>query len=123
MARLKRGKSTTEAIDRHVGSRIRAGRIMLGLTQRQFAEMIGVSYQQAQKYERGYDRVSAGRLFEIAGALSMPLTYFFEDIGQDDPRPITPHRRMLDVVRNVAEITDEKQQEAVSELVRALAST
>ena len=123
MARLKRGKPTTKAIDCHVGSRIRAGRIMLGLTQRQFAEMIGVSYQQAQKYERGYDRVSAGRLFEIAGALSMPLTYFFEDIGQEDRRPITPHRRMLDVVRNVAEITDEKQQEAVSELVRALAST
>jgi len=123
MARLKRGKSTTEAIDRHVGSRIRGGRIMLGLTQKQFAEMIGVSHQQAQKYERGDDRVSAGRLFEIAGALSVPLTYFFEDIGQEDRRPITPHRRMLDVVRNVAEITDEKQQEAVSELVRALAST
>jgi transcriptional regulator with XRE-family HTH domain len=85
--------------------------------------MIGVSHQQVQKYERGIDRVSAGRLFEIGGALNVPLTYFFEDIGQEDPPPITPHRRMLDVVRYVAEITNEKQQEAVSELVRALVST
>jgi len=95
---------------------------MLGLTQRQFAEMIGVSHQQVQKYERGIDRVSAGRLFEIGGALSVPIADFFEDIGQKDPRPVTPHWRMLlEVVRNVAEIRSEKQQEAVSELVRALA--
>ena len=96
---------------------------MLGLTQRQFAEMIGVSHQQVQKYERGIDRVCAGRLFEIGGALSVPIADFFEDIGQKDPRPVTPHWRMLlEVVRNVAEIRSEKQQEAVSELVRALAS-
>jgi transcriptional regulator with XRE-family HTH domain len=85
--------------------------------------MIGVSYQQVQKYERGIDRVSAGRLFEIGGALSAPIADFFEDIGQTDPPPVTPHWRMLlEVVRNVAEIRSEKQQEAVSELVRALAS-
>jgi transcriptional regulator with XRE-family HTH domain len=85
--------------------------------------MIGVSHQQVQKYERGIDRVSAGRLFEIGGALSVPIADFFEDIGQKDPRPVTPHWRMLlEVVRNVAEIRSEKQQEAVSELVRALAS-
>ena len=96
---------------------------MLGLTQRQFAEIIGVSHQQVQKYEHGIDRVSAGRLFEIGGALSVPIADFFEDIGQKDPRPVTPHWRMLlEVVRNVAEIRSEKQQEAVSELVRALAS-
>ena len=96
---------------------------MLGLTQRQFAEIIGVSHQQVQKYEHGIDRVSAGRLFEIGGALSVPIADFFEDIGQKDPRPVTPHWRMLlEVIRNVAEIRSEKQQEAVSELVRALAS-
>ena len=123
MARLKRGKSAARAIDHRVGSRIRKRRIKLGLTQRQFAEMIGVSHQQVQKYERGIDRVSAGRLFEIGGALSVPIADFFEDIGQKDPRPVTPHWRMLlEVVRNVAEIRSEKQQEAVSELVRALAS-
>jgi transcriptional regulator with XRE-family HTH domain len=121
MASLKRGN--VRAIDHCVGSRIRERRIMLGLALKQFAEIIGVSHQQVQKYERGIDRVSAGRLFEIACALSVPIAYFFEGIGEESPRAITPHRRMLlDLVRNVAEIRSEKQQEAVSELVRALAS-
>jgi transcriptional regulator with XRE-family HTH domain len=64
MAKPKRGRSTV-AIDDHVGGRIRERRIMLGLTQQQLAEMIGVTYQQAHKYERGINRLSAGRLFDI----------------------------------------------------------
>jgi transcriptional regulator with XRE-family HTH domain len=116
--------SAVGAIDHRVGSRIRERRIMLGLGLKQLAEMIGLSHQQVQKYEHGIDRVSAGRLFEIACALSVPIAYFFEGIGEESPQTITPHERMpLDVVRNVAEIRSEEQQEAVSELVRALAST
>ena len=52
------------------------------------------NHQQAQKYERGINRVSAGRLFEIARALSTPITYFYEGIGEEGPRQITPHQRM-----------------------------
>ena len=63
MAKPKRGRSG--AIDGHVGERIRERRIVLGLSQQQLAELIGVTYQQAQKYERGINRVSPGRLFEI----------------------------------------------------------
>ena len=81
MAKPKRGRSTA-GIDDHVGSRIRERRIMLGLTQQQLAGMIGVTYQQAHKYERGINRVSAGRLFEIARALSAPITYFYEGVGE-----------------------------------------
>ena len=122
MAKAKRGRSTV-AIDDHVGSRIRERRIMLGLTQQQLAEMIGVTYQQAHKYERGINRVSAGRLFEIARALSAPITYFYEGIGEDGPPQITLHQRMqLEIARNFAEIRNEKHQEAVSQLARALAS-
>src|SRR6267143_743536 len=122
MAKPKRGRSTA-AIDDHVGARIRERRIMLGLTQQQLAEMIGVTYQQAHKYERGINRVSAGRLFEIARALSAPITYFYEGIGQEGPRQVTPHQRMLlEIARNFAEIRNEKHQEAVSQLARALAS-
>ena len=76
MAKPKRGRSTA-AIDDHVGARIRERRIMLGLTQQQLAELIGVTYQQAHKYERGISRVSAGRLFHIATALGVPVEYFF----------------------------------------------
>jgi transcriptional regulator with XRE-family HTH domain len=96
---------------------------MLGLTQQQLAEMIGVTYQQAHKYERGINRVSAGRLFEIARALSAPITYFYDGIGEEGPRQTTPHQRMLlEIARNFAEIRNEKHQEAVSQLARALAS-
>ena len=122
MAKRKRGQSTA-AIDDHVGGRIRERRIMLGLTQQQLAEMIGVTYQQAHKYERGINRVSAGRLFEVARALSAPITYFYEGIGEEGTRQIMPHRRMLlELARNFAEIRNEKHQEAVSQIARALAS-
>src|SRR5271169_3208235 len=122
MAKPKRGRSTA-TIDDHVGSRIRERRIMLGLTQQQLAEMIGVTYQQAHKYERGINRVSAGRLFEISRALSAPISYFYEGIGQEGPRGISPRERMLlEIARNFAEIRNEKHQEAVSQLARALAS-
>jgi transcriptional regulator with XRE-family HTH domain len=123
MAKPKRGRSTAQ-IDNHVGARIRERRIMLGLTQQQLAELIGVTYQQAHKYERGINRVSAGRLFEIARVLSVPISYFYEGIGEGGTRQVTPRERMmLEIARNFAEITNERHQEAVSQLARALAST
>jgi DNA-binding XRE family transcriptional regulator len=74
----RRSTSRTQDIDRHVGARIRERRIMLGLTQQQLADLIGVTYQQAHKYERGINRVSAGRLFEVAQVLGVPVSYFFD---------------------------------------------
>src|SRR4051795_13116163 len=122
MAKPKRGRSTA-AIDNHVGGRIRERRIMLGLTQQQLAVMIGVTYQQAHKYERGINRVSAGRLFEIGRVLSVPITYFYEGLGDEGaPRQVSQRERMmLEIARNFAEITNERHQEAVSALARALA--
>ena len=58
----RRSTSRTQDVDRHVGARVRERRIMLGLTQQQLADLIGVTYQQAHKYERAINRVSAGRL-------------------------------------------------------------
>ncbi|HVB15823.1 MAG TPA: helix-turn-helix transcriptional regulator [Stellaceae bacterium] len=121
MAKPVRGRSTA-AIDDHVGGRIRERRVMLGLTQQQLADMIGVTYQQAHKYERGINRVSAGRLFEIARVLNAPITYFYDGIGEEAPRQAAPHQRMLlEIARNFGEIQNEKHQEAFSQLARALA--
>ncbi|HTT80803.1 MAG TPA: helix-turn-helix transcriptional regulator [Stellaceae bacterium] len=121
MAKPKRGRSTA-TIDDHVGARIRERRIMLGLTQQQLADTIGVTYQQAHKYERGINRVSAGRLYEIAQVLNAPISYFYEGIGEEPARPAAPHQRMLlEIARNFAEIRDERHREAVSQLTRALA--
>src|SRR5580693_7851107 len=123
MAKPKRGRSTA-TIDDHVGSRIRERRIMLGLTQQQLAEMIGVTYQQAHKYERGINRISAGRLYEITRVLNVSITYFFEglELGEDDGA-LNPRQRMcLELARNFASIGNQRHQEALSQLARALAA-
>ena len=70
--------------DRHVGTRIRERRVMLGLSQQQLAQMIGVTYQQAHKYERGLNRISAGRLYEIAQVLKVPVSWFFEGLARGE---------------------------------------
>ena len=57
------------------------GGIMLGLTQQQMADLIGVTYQQAHKYERGINRIAGGRLYAIAQALGVEVGFFFEGIG------------------------------------------
>ena len=96
---------------------------MLGLTQQQLAEMIGVTYQQAHKYERGINRVSAGRLFEVARVLSVPVAYLFEGLDMEDQRPVSPRERMcLELARNFAQIPNERHQEALSQLARVLAA-
>ncbi|HEY1259998.1 MAG TPA: helix-turn-helix transcriptional regulator, partial [Stellaceae bacterium] len=105
----RRSASRTQDIDRHVGARVRERRIMLGLTQQQLADLIGVTYQQAHKYERAINRVSAGRLFEIAQVLSVPVSYFFDGLATDDARSITPRERMcLELSRNFAQIPNER---------------
>ena len=120
---MKRSTSRTQDIDRHVGARVRERRIMLGLTQQQLADLIGVTYQQAHKYERGINRVSAGRLFEVARVLSVPVAYFFEGLDAEDSPPASPRERMcLELARNFAQIPNEKHQEALSKLARALAT-
>ena len=119
----RRSTSRTQDIDRHVGNRVRERRIMLGLTQQQLADLIGVTYQQAHKYERAINRVSAGRLFEIAQVLSVPVSYFFDGLAEDHERTITPRERMcLELSRNFAQIPNERHQEALSQLARALAA-
>ena len=112
------------AADRHVGSRIRERRVMMGLSQQQLARMIGVTYQQAHKYERGLNRISAGRLFEIAQVLGVGVSWFFEGLSADsEQHEISPRQRMcLELARNFAMINNEKHQEALSQMARALAA-
>jgi len=70
-------------VDLHVGARVRMRRKLLGISQEKLAEELGLTFQQIQKYERGANRVSASKLYEIARALSTPVAYFFE--GLSDP--------------------------------------
>lgn len=110
--------------DRHVGARIRERRIMLGLSQQQMADMIGVTYQQAHKYERGINRISAGRLYQIAQVLKVPIEYFFEELETlGEKGPLGERQRMcLELARNFSQISNQRHQNALSQLARALAA-
>jgi len=76
-------------VDRHVGSRIRSRRVMLGLSQKSLADAIGVKFPQVQKYEDGVNRLSASRLFAVSRVLGAPITYFFEGMS-DGTRDAAP---------------------------------
>ena len=111
------------AVDQHVGARIRERRTLLGISQQQLAATIGVTYQQAHKYEHGHNRISAGRLYEIAEALAVPISWFFDGAEEDEAghEPSQRQRLCLELARNFAAIENEKHQDAVSQLARALA--
>jgi transcriptional regulator with XRE-family HTH domain len=110
-------------IDRYVGGRMRERRILLGLTQHQLAELIGVTYQQTYKYEAGINRIAAGRLSSIARALDVDVGYFFD--GMDSERSFKPtlHQRMLvDLARNFLSMPSRQHQEVICSLARTLAN-
>ncbi len=74
---------TPTAVDLHVGGRVRMRRKMLGLSQESLASTLGLTFQQVQKYERGSNRISASKLYQIAKTLQVPVAFFFD--GLDEP--------------------------------------
>ena len=108
-------------IDRHVGERIRRRRVMLGLTQEQLGEALGISYQQIQKYETGANRVSAGRLFMISQILEVGIAVLFDGLGEEvDSDVSNASRHVIELVRAFSKISDEKVRGSVMSLVRTL---
>jgi transcriptional regulator with XRE-family HTH domain len=115
----------TKRIDAHVGERIRLRRTELGLTQEQLAEALDVSYQQVQKYETGANRVSAGRILEIARKLGVDVGYFFEGLSdEDDPSLPLEHggrqRAAIELVRKFGQIKDPEVRAAIAGLVKTI---
>ena len=111
-------------VDDHVGARIRLRRTLLGMTQDQLASALSISYQQIQKYETGANRISAGRLFEIAKCLGVDISYFFDGIEPNLVQGSLPHgghnRVAIDLVRNFLDIANEEQRSALAHLVKTL---
>jgi transcriptional regulator with XRE-family HTH domain len=112
---------TPSSADRLIGMRIRERRMVRGLTQPQLSKLIGVTYQQFHRYERGLNSITAGRLYEIARRLDTPVEYFFEGFQQENTELPTRLRRLLDISRDVGDIENEKHRQAISQLTRALA--
>ncbi|MFZ4601530.1 MAG: helix-turn-helix domain-containing protein [Caulobacterales bacterium] len=121
-----KGARHAAKIDQQVGDRIRRRRTLLGYTQEQLAEALDISYQQIQKYETGANRVSAGRLYQIAQRLEAPVTYFFEGLGVDfdgdvdQPASAGSNRATIELVRNFNHIADSAVRNAVASLVKSL---
>ena len=114
-------------VDVHVGKRIRHRRWMVGMTQQQLAERVGIKFQQIQKYETGMNRVSASRLWDISTALSVPINFFFEGLSAETvraaekalPGDILADKEALELVRSYYSIP-ENQRRRLFELARVL---
>ena len=77
----KKQVSRSGPIDIHVGSRVRLRRNLLGISQTDLGKALGVAFQQVQKYEKGTNRISASRLFNLSRVLDVPISFFFEDLS------------------------------------------
>jgi transcriptional regulator with XRE-family HTH domain len=118
------GNGLSSRVDDYVGERLRIRRTELGLTQEDLARQLQISYQQIQKYETGANRISVGRLYEIANALNVGVGYFFEEFDSEKPGAGMPHgghnRAAIDLVRNFQELKDENLRSAVTSLLKAM---
>lgn len=124
----KKGKP--HDVDIHVGGRVRLRRSALGLSQDQLGASVGLSFQQIQKYERGANRIGASRLFHISKVLKVPISYFFESIGEFglaeegnssyEADPVLK-RETLELMRAYHQILDPKQRKKILKLVQGLA--
>jgi transcriptional regulator with XRE-family HTH domain len=110
-------------VDAHVGKRIRHRRWMVGMTQQQLADRVGIKFQQIQKYETGMNRVSASRLWDIAEALDVTIAFFFEGLGEAAAaRPeadMMADKEALELVRSYYAIP-EAQRRRLFDLARVL---
>jgi transcriptional regulator with XRE-family HTH domain len=117
-------------VDVHVGKRIRHRRWLVGVTQQQLAEKVGIKFQQIQKYETGANRVSASRLWDIAESLDVDVSFFFSGIDSVDeetesavqspvPSDILNDKEALDLVRSYYSIPEE-QRRRLFDLARVL---
>ncbi|HWA03656.1 MAG TPA: helix-turn-helix transcriptional regulator [Rhizomicrobium sp.] len=74
-------KKSANPVDAQVGSRVRLRRTLIGMSQERLGELLGLTFQQVQKYEKGVNRIGAGRLFDVARILGVPIDYFYEGVA------------------------------------------
>lgn len=132
--------SEINPIDLHVGNQLRMRRLSLNITQEKLANLVGLTFQQVQKYEHGANRISASRLFEIAQALKVPVNYFYDNLAPQQPAvpgmaesgqdAIEGHETMpnvdmgsretADLIRAYYRIEDPKKRKKILDFIRAM---
>ena len=115
-------------VDVHVGARLRFKRKLLGLSQTDLGNALGLSFQQIQKYENGANRVSASRLYQLTSILDVPISFFFEDMPSEITGPekfpadalvIDDHTTKL--LRAYLSVQDDQVRKGIRSLVKELA--
>ncbi|MBF8246562.1 MAG: helix-turn-helix transcriptional regulator [Rickettsia sp.] len=119
---MVRKNAFIQEIDKIIGKKIYSLRLSQGFSRQQLSDIIQVTHQQLQKYEKGTNRISVGRLVLIAKALNQDVSYFYNDIATAKSEKIdTTHQRMcIEVSRNFMKIKNEKYQSAVNDIVKSL---
>jgi transcriptional regulator with XRE-family HTH domain len=127
-------KKQANPVDAHVGNRVRLRRMLIGMSQERLGELLGLTFQQVQKYEKGVNRIAAGRLFEISGILGVPIGFFYEDMDGHrargfaeggEPPPVMDFLASgegLQLSLAFMRIEDPKVRRRILELVRSLAN-
>lgn len=135
-------KGIPRPVDVHVGGRVRQCRTLLGMSQGELGEALGVTFQQVQKYERGSNRISASRLFQISKILEAPINFFFDDMPEEIGKSVSKRvflrsnkrlktftrdpltsRETLELVRIYYRIIDPKVRKRFYELAKSLANS
>lgn len=119
----------TNPIDTRLGERVRARRLEMGMSQERLAEVLGVTFQQVQKYEKGVNRIAASRLLDISNALEVPISHFFEGLARVRRKGDAPNSLetalttsgAVEMVKLYAGIESAAVRQRVLELVRAMA--
>ena len=135
--------TNNNAVDVHVGKRVRLLRTLLGMSQEQLGAALDITFQQVQKYERGANRVSASRLWDISQILDVKISYFFDDMTDDtmkaSPRRVSrgvntgedsdekrdpmARRETLELVRTYYSIEKPKVRKRIADMVKSIAQT
>jgi transcriptional regulator with XRE-family HTH domain len=124
-------KKSPNEIDRHIGKRVRARRILLGMSQEKLADALGLTFQQVQKYEKGVNRIGASRLLHMAAILDVNIEFFFEGVpglragGFSDDSLVAEFLTRSEsdrLVRGFLKLKDDETRRKVADLVDWLAS-
>jgi transcriptional regulator with XRE-family HTH domain len=134
--------SMSNPVDEHVGGRVRFRRTLLGVTQQQLAEALGVTFQQVQKYEKGANRIGSSRLYDLSTILDVPVGYFFDEMPEtvkersparmlqardinfaeeiENQEPRVTKRETLELVRAYYKVKDPALRKRMLDMTRAL---
>ena len=131
-------KSTPNPIDIHVGSRLRLRRALIGMSQEKLGNALEITFQQVQKYERGTNRISSSRLFQISRILDVSVSFFFDDMDTEIIKQTEgmaeinkqvlqvdklSRRETLELVRAYYKITDPMVRKKIFEMVKAIGNS